>query len=379
MTLLLTEEQQAIQKTAREFVQARMPIAHLRALRDAADPIGFSRASWRELARLGLAAVTVPEAHGGTGLGYAELGLVLEECGRQLAPTPHLSTVVLGAGAIQAAGTEAQRRAWLGRIAAGEAIVALAHEEGTRHAPWSIATRAERRDGGFVLHGAKVLVIDGMAADAFVVVARTGGAAAERAGLSLFLVEAASTGLARRRSDTVDSRGHARVTLDGVAVAPDARLGSIDDGAAVLEPLLDRARVALAAEMLGALQEGFARTVAYLKERRQFGVPIGSFQALKHRAAQMFCEVELCRSIVLDALRAVDAARDDLPRVASAAKARANDTFLLVANEAIQMHGGIGVTDEMDIGFYLKRARVAEQLFGTSSFHRDRYARLQGF
>jgi alkylation response protein AidB-like acyl-CoA dehydrogenase len=379
MPFVLTPEQESIRATARRLIQDRAPVSHLRALRDAADPTGFSRALWSEMAALGLAGITLPAEHGGAGLGYAELGIVLEEQGRTLCPSPMISTVLLGASALQLGGSAAQRAEVLPAVAAGDRILALAHEEGTRHAPYRIATRAARTGQGYRISGEKVFVLDGHVADAFVVVARTSGERGDRAGITLFLVPASAPGIGRARTWLMDSRGAARVRFDGVPVPEAGVLGEVDRGADLLDPVLDRAVVGLSAEMLGSLAEAFDRTVSYLKERRQFGVPIGSFQALKHRAAQMFCEVELARSVVLDALRAIDEGRPDVPLAASTAKARATDAFLLVTAEAVQMHGGVGVTDELEIGFFLKRARVVEMTFGGAGYHRDRIARLSGY
>jgi acyl-CoA dehydrogenase len=360
MSLALTEDQEEIRRTTRAFVQERAPVTHMRELRDRADATGFSRELWRELAGLGVVGLLLPERYGGAGLGMAELGLVLEELGRNLVPTPMLSTVVLGGGLVLAAGSQAQRQAWLPAIGAGERVLALAHEEGARHAPWAIGTHAERTPGGYRLNGHKSFVLDGHVADALIVVARTGE------GLTLFLVPADRPGLARHRLSLVDSRNAARVELLGVEVSEADVLGKPGEAEALLQPVLDRGAVALAAEMFGGLLEAFERTIAYLKVRKQFGVPIGSFQALKHRAAHMFCEVELCRSVVLAALRALDDHRPDASLLASAAK-------------AIQMHGGIGVTDELDVGLFYKRARVAEMTLGGVTYHRDRFAKLRGY
>ncbi len=379
MPFVLTPEQESIRDTARRFVKERAPVAHLRHLRDTADPTGFDRGVWSEMAALGFAGITLPAEQGGAGLGYAELGLVLEECGRSLVPSPLVSTVLLGANAVALGGTAAHKAEVLPAVAAGERLLALAHEEGTRHARHRIRTTAARTGDGYRLSGEKVLVLDGHVADALVVVARTSGAAADRDGLTLFLVPASAPGLSRARTLLVDSRGAARVRFEGTPVTHADVLGEVDRGSDLLDAVLDRATVGLAAEMLGSLAEAFDRTVDYLKVRRQFGVAIGSFQALKHRAAQMFCEVELTRSVVMDALRAVDEARADLPRCASAAKARATDAFLLITAEAVQMHGGVGVTDELDIGLFLKRARAAEMTFGGAAYHRDRFARLSGY
>jgi alkylation response protein AidB-like acyl-CoA dehydrogenase len=371
--LVLSEEAEAIRRTAQKLVRERMPVGHLRALRDSGDPVGFDREIWRAMAELGFVGMIVPEEWGGAGLGLRELGVVAEECGRTLAPAPWLSTSLLGATALLEAGSEEQRRAHLPPLCAGERILALAHDEGTHHRRQPVRTRAERVAGGFRLSGEKSFVLDGHVADALVVTASTSD------GVTLFLVPAAAAGLAVQRLAMVDSRNAARVRLDGVSVGEGDVLGRVGQGGELVDRLCDLAAIALSAEMLGGLAEVFERTVAYLKTRKQFGVPIGSFQALKHRAALAYCEVELTRSVVREALGAVDERRDDVPLLACAAKARASDTFILCANEAVQMHGGIGVTDELDIGLYLKRARVAAATFGDAAYQRDRYARLKGY
>jgi acyl-CoA dehydrogenase len=373
--LVLTEDQESIRRSAKKLVTERAPIATLRALRDREDAIGYSRELWSQMAELGFAGMTIAEEYGGAGLGLAELGLVLEECGRELVASPLFASLLLGGAAI-AHGSEAQKRAWLPRIAQGEAVVTLAHEEGTRHAPYATATRAEPEGDGFRLRGDKTMVIDGHVADAIVVVARTSGSG--RDGLSLFVVPRGAKGVRVARRNTIDSRNHATVHLDTLVTREDV-VGTTDRGADILDRVLARATIGLAAEMLGGACEAFDRTIAYLKVRKQFGVPIGSFQALKHRAAQLFCDLELTRSLVLEALRAADADRHDVPLLASAAKARASDVFVLAANEAVQMHGGIGVTDELEIGFFLKRARVCEMSLGAAAYHRDRFARLSGY
>jgi alkylation response protein AidB-like acyl-CoA dehydrogenase len=376
MGFVLTDEQEQIRREAREFVRRRLPIAHLRKLRDDRDPVGFSREIWREMASLGFAGITLPSSCGGAGLGYAELGLVLEECGRTLAPTPFLSTVVICASLLELAGG---RDASLRAIASGDMIAAFAHEEGRRHDPYRIATSLRTDGESFVLDGDKVFVLDGHVADLLIVVARTSGAPGDRDGLTLVAVPPSSPGVTTRRTVMVDSRNAARIHFESVRVPRGAVLGTIDRGADLIDPVLVRATIALTAEMLGGTCEAFDRTVAYLKEREQFGKPIGAFQALKHRAAQLFCEIELTRSVVLDALRAVDERRPDVALLASAAKALASDAYVHVANEAIQLHGGVGVTDEFDIGLFLKRARACELTLGTASHHRNRWATLSGY
>ncbi|HZP42579.1 MAG TPA: acyl-CoA dehydrogenase [Candidatus Binatia bacterium] len=383
MDLVLSEEQQLLQATAREFVTARSSLRRIRALRDADDPDGFSRALWAEMAALGWLGVTLPAEHGGLGLGAMDLGVVMEELGRGLVPEPVLSTVALGATALLLGGTPAQRAAHLPRVAAGERLLTVAYQEpGSRWTPHHVATRAGRAGDGWRLHGRKAHVLDGPAADVLVVSARTAGDVRAREGVTLFLVPADAPGVVRERQHRIDApRSAALVHLDDVAVGPAAVLGDVDRGAHLLERVLDRATAALAAEMLGGMTAAFEMTLEYLKTRRQFGVPIGTFQALKHRAAKMFVELELARSAVMAAARAIDEGRDDatIARTVSIAKARCSDAFVLVANEAVQMHGGIGMTDEHDVGFFLKRARAAELTFGDAAWHRDRVARLDGY
>ncbi len=379
--LVLTEEQELLRRTAADFVRQSSPVSRVRALRDADDPIGYSSELWREMAALGWPGIVVPEEYGGLGLGFADLVVVLEELGTALAPEPFLSTVVLGAGALLEGGSEERRRELLPRIVAGEEILALAHHEpGARHRPYRVETRLEPAGGGgYVLRGEKDLVLDGPSASRIVVSARSAGERDDRAGIDLFLVDPSAPGVARTRQHLVDSRAASRIALDGVAVGEADRIGASGRGADVLDAIVDRACVALAAEMLGGMREAFERTLAYLKEREQFGVKIGSFQALKHRAARLFVAIELGRSVVMAAARALDEGSSEAPKLASLAKAQLSDAFVAVANEAIQMHGGIGMTDEHDIGLFLKRARAAEILFGDAAFHRDRYAALEGY
>ncbi len=379
MSLVLTEEQQLLRETAREFVGERAPVSALRELRDSGDATGFSRDLWKEMAELGWAGVPFPEDLGGAGLGYAELGIILEETGRSLVAHPFVSTVLLGASSVLLGGNEALQKDVIPSVCEGDRILALAHQETSRFSPYRVRTRAESKGGGYRLSGEKTFVLDGHVADALVVLARTSGADDDRDGLTLFLVDSSSPGVSVMRTIMVDSRNAARVSLEDVEVDPGRVLGSVDRGAELLDRVLDRATIGLCAEMLGSTQETFDRTVKYLKEREQFGVKIGSFQSLKHRAAEMFSEIELDRSLVMDALRAIDDDRPDVPLLASASKARMSETFVHVANEGVQMHGGIGMTDEEEIGFFLKRARAAELTFGDAAFHRSRYATLRGF
>jgi len=379
MSLVLNAEQRMLKDAAREFFRARLPVSTLRRLRDEADADGYDRAAWREMAELGWAGVLVPEACGGSDFGHVGLGQILEESGRTLAATPLFATALIGATLLARGGTPAQQAAWLPGLAAGERLCALAVDEAPRHDPAQTALLARRDGEGWRLDGRKHWVLDGHVADLLLVVARSAGRPGDTAGLCLFALPASTAGVTRTRLTAVDSRNLARLDFDAVHLGADALLGAPEAGWSVLETTLDAARAGLAAEMLGTASEAFERTLAYLKLRRQFDVPIGSFQALKHRAAQMYCELELTRSAVLAALAAQDAGQADAAGLASLAKARASDTLERVSNEALQMHGGIGMTDAEEIGLFLKRARVAQQSFGDARFHRDRYARLLGW
>lgn len=379
MTLVLSSDARMVRETAFDFFREKSPIVELRKLRDSADKDGFSRNLWAEMTDLGWTGFLVPEAHGGSGFGMVGLAQVMEASGRSLTASPLVSTALIGASALDIAGSETQKNNYFPSLVAGETIFALALEEGPHHAPNRISLAAKSTSGGYVLNGAKQFVLDGHVANVLIVVARTSGETNDRTGISLFVVAADAPGVVRSRSIMADSRNAARISFSDVHVASENVLGPLGAGADLLEAVLDRARAGLAAEMLGSAEEAFERTVQYLKDRRQFGVPIGSFQVLKHRAAQMFCEIETTRSAVLAANDALDRRANDAASLVSLAKAKANETLHLVGNEGVQMHGGIGMTDEHEIGFFLKRARVAQATFGDSVFHRDRYATLMGY
>lgn len=367
MALVLTEEQELLKETAHEFIQEQSPVSEFRRLRDSVDESGFDRKLYAQMAELGWMGVIYPEEYGGLDLGYLELGQIFEECGRGLVAQPLLATVVLGGGCILEGGNDLQRKDILTQISTGDRLLSLAFQESAHHNPYGISTSAELSGNHFVLSGKKTFVLDGHVADQIVVVARTSGKAGDRDGLTLFLVDAGAEGVTVNRTIMLDGRNAANVHLDAVKVEKAAVIGELDAGADVLDPVLDRATAILCCEMMGTLSEAFDKALEYLKTREQFGVLIGSFQALKHRAANMFVESELSRSILLDALSAVDEGRDNSAQVVSCAKARLNDSLILICNEAVQMFGGIGVTDEEDIGLYLKRARVMAAAFGDSS------------
>jgi alkylation response protein AidB-like acyl-CoA dehydrogenase len=379
MALVLNEEQRLLQDTSREFLSNHAPVSNLRALRDSRDSKGYSTELWQQMAELGWASIILPQEYGGLEFGFTGLGVVMEETGRTLTASPLLASAVIGASAILLGGNASQKESLLPAIASGELTLALALEESHHHRPNRIATRAQVDGDNYIITGNKTFVLDGHSADRLLVVARTDGETRDTSGISLFLVDPDSEGLRRQRTSLMDSRNAANISFERVRVSREDIVGEPGQGWAVLEPTLDRARVALAAEMLGSALEAFERTVAYLKEREQFGVKIGSFQALQHRAAHMQSRIELCRSVVLQALTAVDETPEQLPLLASLAKTQLNELVKLVSNEAVQMHGGIGVTDELEIGFFLKRARATMQTFGDSGFHKDRYATLCGY
>ena len=381
MSFLLNDEQRQLGDSATEFLNAQSPISLQRRLRDERAPLGFEPALWQQVVDLGWPAAVFPEEYDGLGVGYAGLGAVFEAMGRTLAALPLLSSVVLCGELLLAAGSEEQRQRWLPGLVDGQQRLALALDEQGRHHPERIKTRARRnaQGNGWVLDGEKWFVIDGLGASWLIVVARVLDAQGADEGIGLFMVEAAQAGVTLQPTLLADSRNHARLTLSNVEVADDLRLNAADDGAQALDAALDRARICLAAEGLGLLREAFERTNAYLKERVQFDVAIGSFQALQHRMARLYTDLEMLQSCVRAALSAIDMQDAELALLASLAKARASDLCEKLMNEAVQLHGGIGVTDEFDLGLMVKRARVLQHSLGDGVFHRDRYARLKGF
>ena len=382
MSLVLSEDQQLLKDSAKAFVDQNAPVSVLRGLRDSKDAQGYDQNLWRQMLEFGWAGMAIPEAYGGFEFGYGGLGVVLEESGRTLVSSPLIATVLLGASAINELGSDAQKSEFLPQVVSGELLLALAIDEKPHHRPCRIETSAVKSGEGYVLNGCKTFVLDGHIANKLIVVARTAGAIDDEAGLSVFLVDAAAEGVSINRSWMVDSRNSAMLSLNDVKVGADALLGAEGDAYSSLTRVLDIGRIGVAAEMLGSMQQAFEITLDYLKQREQFGVLIGSFQGLQHRAAEMYSEIELCKSAVRAALAALDDADKtdaDIAEFASIAKAKLSEVATLVSNEAVQMHGGIGMNDEYDIGFYMKRARVAAAFLGDALFHRERYASLNGF
>jgi alkylation response protein AidB-like acyl-CoA dehydrogenase len=379
MALVLTEEQSMLRDSARGLISDKAPVSHLRQLRDSKDASGFSRELWKKFAEMGFSGLLVPEEFGGSGLGCVEAGVVMEEIGRTLMPSPFLSTAVLAASVLSRGGNAAQKAQHLPKIVDGSLLAALAVDEGAKHRPLQTKLQAARSGNGFRLNGDKAFVIDGHMADLLIVAARSAGTAGERDGLTLFLVDPKAKGIEIERTAMVDSHNAARIKLDQVEVNADGVLGEVDQGFALLEGVLNIGRGAVASEMVGLSEEVFGRTVNYLKERKQFGKLIGEFQALQHRAAQLYIDIEITRAAVLKALQTLDGDFANAGAAVAVAKARAGTTATLAVQEGVQMHGGMGMTDQFDIGFFMKRARVCQELFGDANFHADQLARMKSY
>ncbi len=378
MALILNEEQQLLKESADGFFAEKAPVSQLRELRDTRSEVGYSSDLWSEMAEMGFAGLLVDEDNGGTDFGVMGAGIVAEAMGRTLSASPYLASAVLGASVIRAVASDAQKAELLPAIAGGEKLITLAIDETAHHKPENTALKAKADGDGYVLSGLKTFVCDGHVADSYLVLARTSGEAGDTAGLSLFLVDRGAGGLIVDRTIMADSRNWAKLTFEGVRVGADALVGELGGAFDAIEPALDRARIIVAAELLGIAQECLDRTVEYLRERKQFGVVIGSFQGLQHRASHLFSEIEVTRSAVLKAMQMADAG-GDVRWFASLAKAKACKTAELATNEAIQMHGGIGMTDEFDIGFYIKRARIMQAFLGDFNYHADRFATCSSY
>lgn len=379
MPLVLNEEQEMLRESARGFLEEKAPVSALRKLRDDRDADGFDRNLWKQMAEMGWAGILVEEAYGGADFGFVGAGVIAEEMGRTLTASPFLATSVLAATALKKFGSDAQRAENLPKISAGDLVMALAVDEKSKHGPAQTELKAERSGNGFKLSGSKTFVADGHVADKLIVAARSAGATGDADGITLFLVDATAKGIDRERTFMVDSRNAARIDFTNVEATGDDVLGDVDGGYMALESILSAGRAGLAAEMSGSAQQAFQVTMEYLKERKQFGTIIGSFQALQHRAAHLYSEIELVKSVVLKALQDLDDNFGMAGVTCSLAKAKAGEVAKLASQEAVQMHGGIGMTDEYDIGFFMKRIRVAQEMFGDVSFHADRLATMRGF
>ena len=378
MPLALNEEQRMLRDTARDFLQNDAPVNLMRQLRDENNEKGYSDELWQKMIEMGWAAVAIPEQYDGLGFGFVGAGAILQEAGKTLANSPFLNTVALGAAAIIHGGNEDQKERFLPKIAAGELTLALAHDESNHHQSHTIHCQANIDEDQLTINGCKQFVAEGANADLLIVSVRTAGLPSASEGVTLLLLDPSTEGVSINKVNMIDSRNYAHIEFSSVKVSKDNIIGEVDKSQALLDKILDHGRICLAAEMLGGAQAMLDKTVEYLKDREQFGRKIGAFQALQHRAANMFSELEIAKSAVIHALSAIDD-NQDLASVASSAKTLANDCYRLITDEAVQMHGGIGLTDEMDIGFYLKRCRVSIQSLGDSGFHKNRFAKLNQF
>ena len=374
MTLIINEEQKMLKESTKEFLDSKSPLSSMRNLRDNNFQT-YNKDLWVEMVEMGWTSLTIPEKYNGLNFGYVGLGQVLEEMGRKLTVSPIISTVLMSSTLINLSKNEILKTKLFQEIMNGSKLLTLAHEEGKHHNSNSLDTLISKEEDFFVLNGKKNFVIDGSISDYLIVSAK------DESGSNtlIVLVDTDTNGIKFNHKVHMDSRTYSDITFNNVKIEKDNFLSSNGDGFSILDKTFDIARIGLASEMLGSVQEAFEITMAYLKEREQFGVKIGSFQALQHRSALMFGEIELCKSIVLKALQSIDLNDSNLSKHASLAKAKLGLVFKLVSNEAVQMHGGIGVTDDADIGFFLKRARVVQRILGDSNYHLDRLAKINNY
>jgi acyl-CoA dehydrogenase len=374
MALIINEEQQMLKTSTKEFLDLKSPLSSLRDLRDNSYKT-HDKDLWMEIVEMGWTALIIPEKYNGLNFGYVGLGQVLEEMGRKLTLSPIVSTVLLSSTLISLSKNEILKAKLFQEIMNGSKLVSVAHEEGVHHNPNMLNSLLSKKGEGYVLNGNKNFVIDGSVSDYIIVSSKDESGS----NTMLVLLDSKSDGISFNNKVHMDSRTYSDISFNNVKVEESSLLSQGNDGNSILEKTFDITRVGLAAEMLGSIQEAFEMTMSYLKEREQFGVKIGSFQALQHRSAIMFGEIELCKSIVLKSLQAIDSDDSNLPKLASLAKAKLGMTFKLVSNEAVQMHGGIGVTDDADVGFFLKRARVIQRTLGDSNYHLDRLAKMNNY
>ena len=374
MSYILSEEEQMLRDSAQAFLAEKSPVSELRRLRDEGCKDGFRHAIWKDMADMGWNGIVIPEEFGGVDMGFTAAGLILQEMGRTLAATPFLASSVLCATALRYGGTDGQKSEHFPKIASGEKVYALAVDEKARHDASHIETRARKDGNGFRLSGQKRHVVCGNGADMLIVAARM-----DDDSIGLFLVDPEVSGVERTLRRSVDSHAPANIQFDDVKLDGDALLSETEDGSALLDLVLDSGRACLAAEQLGIAEEAFSRTLDYIKEREQFGQKIGSFQSLQHRAAHLLTEVEMTQSLVIKALRQLDEAPSQAPLWIAAAKAKATRVSRLSSAEAIQMHGGVGMTDEYEIGFFYKRAQAAGEFLGDDAWGAGRVAQLSGY
>jgi len=378
MPLYLNEDQQMLNDSAADFMKGEGDVAHFREFRDKNCKDGFSHDLWKKFAEMGFTGILISEDEGGLGLGHTEAGVVLEQIGRNLTPSPFLTTAVAGVEALNAGG-KGLREKYFPRILSGDSVLAVAIDESAKHRPDQISMAATREGNGFKLDGKKQFVVQGGSADTLIVAARTSGSAGDEKGLTLFAVDTNADGMTRNNVRLVDSAVAAHVEFDGVVVDADAVIGEVDEGDAVLKRMLNAGRTGSAAETVGVGAGAMDITVDYIKGRSQFGKIIGTFQALQHRISHLYSEMEIARATVLKAQQMLDEKSDKADLMVSVAKAKAGKATALSVKEGVQMHGGVGMTDEYDIGLYMKRDRALAEFMGDANYHTNLVAEMHGY
>ena len=379
MPLFHNEDQVMLAESASGFMADEGNIAkQLRHWRDRDCPDGFGHALWKQMAEMGFTGMLVDEDDGGLGMGHVEAGIVLEEIGRNLTPSPFLTSSVLAATALKHGSADMKGR-YLPGLIEGEGVFAVAIDETAKHRPSRITTTAEKSGNGFKLSGSKSFVIQGASSDMIVVAARTSGAETDEEGITLFAVPKDAAGMEHNPVRLVDSSMASHITFDGVELDGDAVIGEVDGGREVLNAMLTAGRLGAAAEGVGVARGAMDMTIDYLKQRKQFGKLIGEFQGLQHRASHLYSEVEIARAVVIKAQQLADAGAESADLMTSVAKAKVAKAAGLAVREGVQMHGGIGMTDEYDIGLYMKRDRALGEFLGDAYFHANRVAEMSGY
>ncbi|MEL6540547.1 MAG: acyl-CoA dehydrogenase family protein [Pseudomonadota bacterium] len=379
MPLFHNEDQAMLAESAGGFMADEGNIAkQLRHWRDRDCPDGFGHALWKQMAEMGFTGMLLDEEDGGLGMGHVEAGIVLEEIGRNLTPSPFLTSSVLAATALKHGSADMKGR-YLPGLVEGESVFAVAIDETAKHRPSRITTKAEKSGNGFKLSGSKSFVIQGASSDMIVVAARTSGADEDDEGITLFAVPKDAAGMDQNPVRLVDSSMASHITFDGVELDGDAVIGEVDGGRDILNAVLSAGRLGAAAEGVGVARGAMDMTIDYLKQRKQFGKLIGEFQGLQHRASHLYSEVEIARAAVIKAQQLADAGAQSADLMTSVAKAKVAKAAGLAVKEGVQMHGGIGMTDEYDIGLYMKRDRALSEFLGDAYFHANRVADMSGY
>tara|TARA_Y100000741_G_scaffold199705_1_gene151918 strand:- start:59 stop:1180 length:1122 start_codon:yes stop_codon:yes gene_type:complete len=373
MALIISEEQKMLKESAAELLKIKSPVNNLRNLRDQ-NYIPYDKSLWNEMVEMGWTALIIPEKFNGLNFGYVGLGQILEETGKTLCKSPLISSCLLSSSVINLCDNEFLKAREFPLIMNGKKTITLAIEENSYHKPYDFKTRAKLEGENYIINGLKTFVIDGSTSDEIILVSKV-----TKNEIGFFIIKRKQKGIEIKNNILLDSGTYSDIKFNDVIVPMENRVNIKINGEELLKDILAIAYSGLASEMLGVIMESFDITVNYLKERQQFGVPIGSYQALQHRAAKIFSEIQLCKSIVIKSLQSIDQGNKERFKYSHLAKAKLGKTIKLVTNEAIQMHGGIGVTDDADIGFYMKRARVLQQLFGDYNFHLDKLANINKY